>query len=545
MSTLDTASRGSLRSRINLAPIQKFGRSLMLPIAALPAAALLLRLGQPDLLGADGVGWERVAAVIGSAGNALFANLPLLFAVGIAIGMAKKADGSTALAAVVGYLVFKGVGDAMSPLVLGLPDEGKTQALINYGVLGGIVMGLVSAFLWQRYYRTSLPPYLAFFGGRRLVPILTAVAAIVISVLMSLVYPVFDSGITAAGEWATENSVIGGFFYGFANRLLIPLGLHHILNNPPWFVFGSFEGSAGVVHGDIPRFLAGDPTAGAFMTGFFPIMMFALPAAAIAIWHEAKPENKKLVGGLMLSAALTAFLTGVTEPLEFAFMFVAFPLYVLHALPDRHLAGPGQRARDQGRVRLLGRTLRLRAQLEHRHQAGPVDPDRARLRSRLLRTVPVRDPQVEPAHARARGRGCSGQQPDVPAGHERLTVLVAASRVVTPTRVLAPGWLRLSGPRIVEVGSGTPPGAPDVSVEGIVAPGFVDMHVHGGGGASFDAGTADAAATVVRAHLAHGTTSMVASLVTDTHDVMTAAIKSSRSWSATACWPASTSRARG
>jgi PTS system N-acetylglucosamine-specific IIC component len=332
VSTLDAASRGSLRSRINLAPIQKFGRSLMLPIAALPAAALLLQLGQPDLLGADGVGWERVAAVIGSAGNALFANLPLLFAVGIAIGMAKKADGSTALAAVVGYLVFKGVGDAMSPLVLGLPDEGQDQALINYGVLGGIVMGLVSAFLWQRYYRTSLPPYLAFFGGRRLVPILTAVAAIVISVLMSLVYPVFDSGITAAGEWATENSVIGGFFYGFVNRLLIPLGLHHILNNPPWFVFGSYTDSTGAVwHGDIQRFLHGDPTAGAFMTGFFPIMMFALPAAAIAIWHEAKPENKKLVGGLMLSAALTAFLTGVTEPLEFAFMFVAFPLYVLHA----------------------------------------------------------------------------------------------------------------------------------------------------------------------------------------------------------------------
>ncbi len=327
------ASGGSLRSRINLAPIQKFGRSLMLPIAALPAAALLLRLGQDDLLGADGVGWTRVAAVIGSAGDAIFANLPLLFAVGIAIGMAKKADGSTALAAVVGYLVFHGVGDAMSPLVLGLPAEGEDQALIDYGVLGGIVMGLVSALLWRRFYRTSLPPYLAFFGGRRLVPILTAVAAIVISVLMSLVYPVFDAGITAMGEWATENAVIGGFVYGFLNRMLIPLGLHHILNNPPWFVFGSFADPSGAVWtGDIQRFLHGDPTAGAFMTGFFPIMMFALPAAAIAIWHEAKPQNKKLVGGIMLSSALTAFLTGVTEPLEFAFMFVAFPLYVIHAL---------------------------------------------------------------------------------------------------------------------------------------------------------------------------------------------------------------------
>ena len=157
-------------------PLQKFGRSLMLPIAALPVAALLLRLGQPDLLGADGLGWTNVAAVIGAAGNALFANLPLLFAVGIAIGMAKKADGSTALAAVVGYLVFKGVGDAMSPWSSACP-EGDDQELINYGVLGGIVMGLVSAFLWQRYHRISLPPYLAFFGGRRFVPIITAFAA--------------------------------------------------------------------------------------------------------------------------------------------------------------------------------------------------------------------------------------------------------------------------------------------------------------------------------------------------------------------------------
>ena len=327
MTTQDAAESGTTRRRFNLAPVQKFGRSLMLPIAALPVAALLLRLGQPDLLGADGLGWDSVAAVIGAAGGALFANLPLLFAVGIAIGMARKADGSTALAAVVGYLVFKAVGDAMSPYVLD-GDE-----LINYGVLGGIVMGLVSAWLWQRYHRISLPPYLAFFGGRRFVPILASFAAIAISVAMSFVYPAFDWAITGLGEWVTENAILGGFVYGTINRLLIPLGLHHILNNPPWFIFGSYTDAAGKEWtGDIPRFLAGDPTAGAFMTGFFPIMMFALPAAALAIWHEAKPQNKKLVGGIMLSAALTAFLTGVTEPLEFAFMFVAFPLYVIHAL---------------------------------------------------------------------------------------------------------------------------------------------------------------------------------------------------------------------
>ena len=329
MTTHDAASGGTdgtTRRKLNLAPLQKFGRSLMLPIAALPVAALLLRFGASDILGSEGAGWDDVAAVVGAAGNALFANLPILFAVGIAIGMARKSDGSTALAAVVGYLVFKGVGDAMSPQIL---EDGE---LINYGVLGGIVMGLVSAFLWQRYHRIKLPDYLAFFGGRRFVPIITAFAAIVISVLMSFVYPAFDWAITGLGEWVTDNAVLGGFVYGTLNRLLIPLGLHHILNNPPWFIFGEYTSGGEVYHGDIARFLNGDPTAGAFMTGFFPIMMFALPAAALAIWHEAKPQHKKAVGGIMVSAALTAFLTGVTEPLEFAFMFVAWPLYVIHAV---------------------------------------------------------------------------------------------------------------------------------------------------------------------------------------------------------------------
>jgi len=333
LTTISPTSEQANPRRLNLAGLQRFGRSLMLPIASLPAAALLLRLGQADLLGADGLGWERVAAVVGAAGGALFANLPLIFAVGVAIGMAKKADGSTALAAVVGYLVFKGVGDAMSPFVLGAPAEGETQELINYGVLGGIVVGLAAAFLWQRYHRISLPPYLAFFGGRRFVPIITSVVAMALAVLMGLGYQWFDSGLTNLGEWVTDNSVIGGFVYGTANRLLIPLGLHHILNSSPWFVFGDYTTASGtVVHGDIARFLSGDPTAGAFMTGFFPIMMFALPAAALAIWHEARPAQRKVVGGIMLSAALTSFLTGVTEPLEFAFMFVAWPLYVIHAV---------------------------------------------------------------------------------------------------------------------------------------------------------------------------------------------------------------------
>ena len=328
------ADETSGRRRMNLAGLQKFGRRLMLPIAALPVAGLMLRLGSPDMLGADGLNWGPVAAVIGAGGSALFDNLPLLFALGVAIGMARRSDGSTALAAVVGYLTYKSVGDAMSPYILGAAPEGEKQELINFGVLGGILVGLIAAFLWQRYHRIKLPDYLAFFGGRRFVPIITAFAALALSVVMSFIYPAFDTGLTGVGEWVSQNTVIGGFVYGTLNRLLIPLGLHHILNSVPWFVLGSFQPPAGgeVVHGDIARFLSGDPTAGAFMTGFFPIMMFALPAAALAMAQEAKPAARKATFGLMFSVALTAFLTGVTEPLEFAFMFVAWPLYVMHAV---------------------------------------------------------------------------------------------------------------------------------------------------------------------------------------------------------------------
>ncbi|MCQ4122047.1 PTS transporter subunit EIIC [Rhodococcus tibetensis] len=314
------------------AGLQRLGRSLMLPIAVLPAAGILLRLGQDDLLGRfDSL--HTAASVISAAGQAVFTWLPLIFAVGIAIGWAKKADGSTALAAVVGYMVINGVFEAMSPVVLeGKTDPNGDQALINYGVLAGIVMGLLSALLWQRFYRTKLPDYLGFFNGRRLVPILTAVTGLVVGVLMAFLYLAFNSALTWVGETVAENSVVGGGVYGMANRLLIPTGLHHILNSTVWFLVGDYQDSSGqLVRGDLNRFFAGDPDAGIFMTGFFPIMMFALPAAALAIWRNAKPAQKKVVGGIMLSTALTAFLTGITEPLEFAFMFVAWPLYLIHA----------------------------------------------------------------------------------------------------------------------------------------------------------------------------------------------------------------------
>ncbi|MFD3800184.1 PTS transporter subunit EIIC [Kocuria palustris] len=310
--------------------LQRFGRSLMLPIAALPAAGILLRLGQDDMIGR----FENselllgVAAVLAGAGDALFANLGYLFAVGLAFGFAKKGDGSAAMAGLVGYLVLLGVFDAMAPIVLGAPEEGAEDPVINYGVLGGILVGVIAAKLWERYHRIKLPDWLGFFGGRRFVPIAVAAVCVVLGVVMAFVYPFFAAGLTWLSDAVAQNAVAGGGIYGVVNRLLIPMGLHHVLNTPLWFQLGDYDGA----HGDIYRFFAGDPSAGIFTTGFFPIMMFALPAAALAIYHEAKPEKKKATGGIMLSMALTAFVTGITEPLEFAFMFVAWPLYLIHAV---------------------------------------------------------------------------------------------------------------------------------------------------------------------------------------------------------------------
>ncbi|TGD84521.1 PTS glucose transporter subunit IIBC [Mycolicibacterium sp. CH28] len=317
------------------AQLQRLGKSLMLPIAVLPAAGILLRLGQDDLLG------RIKAPVIGpffqamsAAGGALFTNLPLLFAVGVAIGFARKADGSTALSAVVGYLVMQAVFKTMSPVVLaGQLDKAGDQAQINYSVFGGIVVGLLTAALFDRYHTIVLPPYLGFFGGRRFVPIVVSLAALVVAFAMSYFYPIFDAGLTGLGKFIGGAGALGAFVYGFANRMLIPLGLHHILNSYVWFIYGSYPTSDGhVVTGELSRFAAGDPSAGLLTSGFYPILMFGLPAAALAMIHVANAKQRKVAFGILSAAALTAFLTGVTEPLEFAFMFVAFPLYVVHAV---------------------------------------------------------------------------------------------------------------------------------------------------------------------------------------------------------------------
>lgn len=315
-------------------PLQRLGKSLMLPIAVLPAAGLLMRLGQPDLLGAiDAPVIGPFFDAMSAGGGALFDNLALLFAVGVAIGFAKNADGSTALSAVAGYLVITAVFETMSPIVLaGVVDQAGEQATIDYSVLAGILVGLVTAWLFDRYHDIELPEYLGFFAGRRFVPIVVSLACLVLGFAMAYAYPAFAWLLTGVGQFIGASGAIGAFAYGFANRMLIPFGLHHILNTYVWFVYGEYPTDAGVVTGELTRFIQGDPTAGALTSGFYPILMFGLPAAALAMMHEARPGRRKIAGGILTAAALTAFLTGITEPLEFAFMFVAFPLYVVHAL---------------------------------------------------------------------------------------------------------------------------------------------------------------------------------------------------------------------
>ncbi|MCZ0207183.1 PTS transporter subunit EIIC [Streptomyces achromogenes] len=347
MSAESTA--GPLRARWNglFQGLQKMGRSLQLPIAVLPAAGILNRLGQPDLFGADGLGWTDVSKVMSGAGGALLdgqLGLPLLFCVGVAIGMAKKADGSTALAAVTGFLVYYGVlrqfpeacPAGAKVVTTGCQAANGTVTTFTYqnpGVFGGIVMGLLAAFFWARYHRTRLVDWLGFFNGRRLVPIIMAFTAIVFAVVCLLVWPAVGGALESFSGWLRDAGAWGAGVFGVANRALLVVGLHQFLNVPIWFQFGSYTKPDGmVVHGDINMFLQGDPNAGQFTSGFFPVMMFALPAAALAITHCARPERRKETGGLMLSVALTSFVTGITEPLEYSFLFVAPALYAVHAV---------------------------------------------------------------------------------------------------------------------------------------------------------------------------------------------------------------------
>jgi N-acetylglucosamine PTS system EIICBA or EIICB component len=298
-----------------LGALQSVGRSLMLPIAVLPAAALLLRLGQDDLLALP---W------MAAAGDAVFGNLDMIFAIGIAFGLA-GGEGAAALAGLVGFLVFDGVFNTLIPQVDGEPDPN-----VNMGVLSGIIIGLVAAGLYRRFSDIRLPDYLGFFGGRRFVPIITAIAALVLGLAFGLVWPTLQLGVNAFGELIVSLGALGTGIYGFFNRLLIPVGLHHVLNTYVWFQLGTFEGPDGPVNGDLTRYFAGDPNAGSFMAGFFPVMMFGLPAACLAMIRHAR--FPKVASGILLSAAFASFLTGITEPIEFAFLFVAPVLFLVHAV---------------------------------------------------------------------------------------------------------------------------------------------------------------------------------------------------------------------
>jgi N-acetylglucosamine PTS system EIICBA or EIICB component len=291
--------------------LQRIGKSLMLPIAVLPAAGLLLRLGQKDVFNIP---------FMAETGNAIFANLALIFAIGVAVGWAHDNSGAAALAGAVGYLILSNGLKALN-------------GSLDMKVLGGIIAGLVAGALYNRFHDIKLPDYLGFFAGKRFVPIVTAAATILLALVFGYVWAPIQEAIHNFGQWIISLGAVGGAVFGTVNRLLIPIGLHHVLNTMFWFDFGSFTDTAGkVFNGDIARFMAGDKTAGLYMTGFFPIMMFGLPAAGLAMIAAAKPENRKRVSGMIISLALTAFLTGITEPIEFSFMFLAPVLYVIHAL---------------------------------------------------------------------------------------------------------------------------------------------------------------------------------------------------------------------
>ncbi|HXS53616.1 MAG TPA: N-acetylglucosamine-specific PTS transporter subunit IIBC [Usitatibacter sp.] len=310
---------------------QALGRALMLPIAVLPVAGLLLRLGQPDLLD---------VAPIAAAGDAIFSNLGLLFAIGVAVGLARENHGAAGLAGVVAFVVASKGAEVLIAAPPGVAASAgaahadlavaayKARQLAKLSVPLGILSGILAGNLYNRYHDIRLPPYLAFFGGRRFVPIAAGAAGLVVAFAFGLGWPVVERGMDSLSRAVIGSGELGLFAYGVLNRALIVTGLHHILNNVAWFFVGDYHG----VTGDLKRFFAGDPAAGAFMSGFFPVMMFGLPAACLAMYHTARPERRRAAGGLLLSLALTSFLTGVTEPIEFTFMFLAPALYAIHAV---------------------------------------------------------------------------------------------------------------------------------------------------------------------------------------------------------------------
>src|SRR6476661_1514264 len=309
--------------------LQKIGKCMMLPVSVLPVAGILLGVGSANFSFLP----ESVSLIMAKSGDAIFGNLPLLFAIGVAIGLTEN-DGVAALAGTTGYVVFlaalgvcgKLQGIELKP-IMGIPST-------ETGVFGGIIVGMVAAWCFNRFYKIQLPSYLGFFAGKRSVPIITSFLVIGVGAILSFIWPPIGRGINAFSHWAVHESPALAFtIYGLVERALIPFGLHHVWNVPFFFQAGEYVDpvTGTKVSGEIARFIAGDPTAG-HMTGGYLFKMWGLPAAALAIWRAARPEQRAKVGGLMISAALTAFLTGITEPIEFAFLFVAPVLYGIHAV---------------------------------------------------------------------------------------------------------------------------------------------------------------------------------------------------------------------
>jgi glucose PTS system EIICB or EIICBA component len=309
--------------------LQKIGKCMMLPVSVLPVAGILLGVGSANFSWLPPI----VSQVMAQSGGAIFSNLPLLFAIGVAIGLTEN-DGVAALAGAVGWFVFLAAIGVCAKArgiettsIMGIPS-------IDTGVFGGIIVGLIAARAFNRFYKIQLPSYLGFFAGKRSVPIITAAEVIIFGAVLSFIWPPIGNGIKAFSNWAAHGQPALAFtIYGIVERSLIPFGLHHVWNVPFFFQAGDyFDPTTGkMIHGEISRFIAGDPTAGN-MTGGYLFKMWGLPAAAIAIWRCARPEHRAKVGGIMLSAALTSFVTGITEPIEFSFLFLAPLLYGVHAL---------------------------------------------------------------------------------------------------------------------------------------------------------------------------------------------------------------------
>ncbi|WP_343377614.1 PTS glucose transporter subunit IIBC [Buchnera aphidicola (Formosaphis micheliae)] len=309
--------------------LQKIGKSLMLPVSVLPIAGILLGIGSAKF----SIIPEIISHIMAESGGSVFTNMPLIFAIGVALGFTKN-DGVSALAAVIAYGIMTKTLTAIIPLLLNISQtETIHKHLSDTGILGGIISGSIAAYMFNRFYNIQLPDYLGFFSGKRFVPIISGITAILIGILLSFIWPPVSKYIQIFSQWAAyQNPIFAFSIYGLVERALIPFGLHHIWNVPFQMQIGEFTNAIGqTFHGDIARYMAGDNTAGKLSGGFI-FKMYGLPAAALAIWQTSHPENKSKIGSIMISAALTAFLTGITEPIEFAFIIASPMLYVIHSI---------------------------------------------------------------------------------------------------------------------------------------------------------------------------------------------------------------------